>query len=87
MLDNLIERLPEEAYVSIRRFEYWLLAPKKICQFCVDCEQYEEPGPEGTCWYCEFRQIDTDWQGTCRAFKKGKRVDERTGGDDGPEDH
>ena len=82
MLDNLIERLPEVIYVPVRRFEYWLLAPRKICFHCVDCEQSEGYLDEGTQWYCNFRGDDTDWQSTCRAFKKGKRVDERTGGDD-----
>ena len=81
MIDRLIERLPWCLYGPIRRFEYWLLAPKRICLYCVDCEEYCDPGPGGDGWYCLFREVETDWQATCRAFKKGLRIDQREAGD------
>ena len=77
MIDNLIERLPCSLYFLVRRFEYWLLAPKNVCLYCIDCEEYCDPGPEGDGWWCDFREVETDWQNTCRAFKKGKRIDQR----------
>jgi len=75
-LDNLIERLPWYPYLLVRGIEHWLFEDRRVCLYCVDCEQYEGLGDEGACWYCCFRDIDVDWQDTCRAFKRGKRRDQ-----------
>lgn len=77
-LDDLIERLPERPYVLVRRIQYWPERFRRVCLYCVDCEQYEG-GPPGyeTEWYCNFRgDMKVDWQDTCRAFKRGKRREE-----------
>lgn len=75
MLDNLIEHIPPPIYYWVREFQHWLFAPRKICLYCVDCE-YEIEGDEES-WWCDLQDNETDWQNTCRAFKRGKRIDKR----------
>lgn len=74
MLDNLIERLPSPLYDWVLRFDYWLFGSWKPCLHCIDCS-YELEG-DNEYWWCDLQNSETDWQNTCRAFKKGKRIDE-----------
>jgi len=70
-LDDLIERLPWTLYKIVRAIQYYPAQWRRICIYCVDCEE-DAWGPHyETHWYCHFREDkEVDWQDTCRAFKR-----------------
>ena len=79
-LDDLIERLPWRLYVIVRTIQYWPYRFRRICLYCVDCEQGFGDGETNyeAEWYCDFLDKYVDCQDTCRAFKRGKHVKEKS---------